>query len=299
MDSHKAKRRWSSIELGATSANHLIESVARDFDFNLTAPRVRRRSIGRRSAIDLLNHPEFDLKELEKYAKEAEEDESCEQERDHSADYNVKTCTNPEGMELSTSIHPSTASSETPSSSFSSLTSSKDFDEENKIKDKKKKNKKKKEEAVLRKKNEVHLLKSNKQKTKTKTIKNSGLSSMYRSLSMPTPLSLAAMKSSCLTNRKEDRNATVTETDFTNEQFYVTNNHDREWLGNESNYSSTSTMMKTNSFLEMLGSEIQTRYEKYREDQKIKETRKLIIEAARKRESLNLRNLVPNHDDYE
>lgn len=290
MDSHKAKRRWSSIELGrrdagVASANHLIESVARDFDFNLAAPRVRRRSIGRRSAIDLLNHPEFDVKESEKCAKEAEENESREQQGDHITDVNMKTCS----PKIPLSI-PSTATSETPLSSLSSSTTS------SRVSDEEKKEKKNK---IRNKENELHLLESKTQKSKTKTVPNSGgLSSIYRSLSLPTSLSLATMKISSNNDRKDHRNTRI-EPDFTNEELYVINNHDREWLGNESSYSSIPTVMKNNSFLDMLSSEIQTRYERYREDQKIKETRKLIIEAARKRESLNLRNLVSNNDDYE
>ncbi len=67
-----SKRRWSSIELSRNndfSSRNLIESIAKTYDIDLSTPRVRRRSIERRSALDLLNHQDFDVIIMEKASR--------------------------------------------------------------------------------------------------------------------------------------------------------------------------------------------------------------------------------------
>ncbi len=306
------------------SSTRLMESIAHELDFTLErTPRVRRRSVGRRSAIDLLNHPKFDAKELEKLYNESEDD-------DHDNQKRKKQCN--EGDELSTlcprrgsacsysSLSSNTATTPTPRSRpspptrMSSRTMSSfstEFDKEGKelvtsrtssniLKKKIKKNKKNSKKDP----NEEASSKSKKEEETEKPdissieLRRTSMMRQYKRRSNSVPLLVEMTKDNKQGKSHQVRNSRVNRELHDKNKNNTNNGRKTEGMEGPGIFQRRGSYgaLLSLQVIEMMGNELQSRYEKYREEQKIKETRKMILEAARKRENANLRNLLTNND---
>lgn len=267
LDDHRTKcrrERWNSFDESSIAK---MKSIAEDFDIDLATPRVRRRSVTRRSALDLLNHMQFDLTQQEEPAEkiynEGENNDDTKQ-RTEEASFVSLTSSNP----LSALSFSSTSIRTTQSSSFSdSIMKEREIEPRNDIRKKKKSSKSYDP-------NEEEKSKSNKITKNPVGSRVNRKTLGRRTQSMPLPNEIDTVKN-------EDPKEWIRKTEeiqggiFQRPGFY----------GAEPLH-----------VIARMGNDIQTRYEKYKEDQKIKEARKILHEAAKKREMSNLRNLLSSHN---